>query len=149
MEKKEDRITIENDELISDIIERNYYNDFEKENGEKNIELIINRCNTVSKCYGCFNNTEKLMYPHIDFTQNDYNKIFNNLSTFLKFYGQKDWKCPIKLTGIDWTNDEVCGKVLQLFSSLQTRVTYNFPKKIIIDTDLECLINKEKDLFIR
>ena len=78
---KRERMIEEDNELIYDILTRNYYNEFKKEDSSKEIELIINRLNIESKCYGCFNNTEKLMYPHIDFSENESRsfKFFNIL----------------------------------------------------------------------
>ena len=137
----------QNNELINDILKRNYYKEFQKENSSKNIELIINRLNTNSKCYGCFNNTETKLYPHIDFSENDYDKIFENLSIFLKFYNQNQWQCPIELNGIDWSNDKNCEKILILLQNLSTKyMNEYFPKKIIIDTDFYSIINNTDDL---
>ena len=140
----------QNNELINDILKRNYYKEFQKENSSKNIELIINRLNTNSKCYGCFNNTETKLYPHIDFSENDYDKIFENLSIFLKFYNQNQWQCPIELNGIDWSNDKNCEKILILLQNLSTKyMNEYFPKKIIIDTDFYSIINNTDDLWYK
>lgn len=145
MENNE-RLIKENNELISDIIERNYYNEFLKEDSKKNIELIINRCNINSKCYGCFNNTEKEMYPHIDFTKNDYDKIYNNFFAFLKYYSKNKWKCPIEINGLDWIENDIYEKILLLFNNLTENDSYNFPSKIIINTDFKNFLNNNVKL---
>lgn len=136
----------QNDELILDILKRNYYSEFVKKDSSKNIELIINRTNVKSKCYGCFNNTETKMYPHIDFSETDYDKIYNHLSAFMKYYDKQGWSCPIELNGIDWSNDEVCEKILIMLQALSCKTIYNFPTKIIIDTDFNGFVNDISDL---
>ena len=40
----------ENNILINDILTRNYYTEFSKDDSDKNIELIINRKNIKSNC---------------------------------------------------------------------------------------------------
>lgn len=145
MEDTKDRLIKENDELITDILKRNYYNEFLQDNSEKNIELIINRKNTQSTCYGCFNNTETKMYPYIDFSENDYDKIYNNLSAFLKYYDAQNWHCPVELNGIDWSNDEINEKILVLLQTFANKTIYNFPKKIIVDTDFYAFAENQND----
>lgn len=136
----------QNNELLEDILRRNYYEEFKKKDSTKNIELIINRKNINSKCYGCFNNTEELMYPHIDFSENDYDKIYNNLAAFMKYYSKQGWSCPIELNGLDWANDEVCEKILIMLQTLSCKTIYSFPVKIIIDTDFYGFIKDNNDL---
>lgn len=136
----------EDDELITDIITRNYYKDFKSSNPLKNIELIINRNNKYSKCYGCFNNTEKMMYPHTDFSENDYDKIYDNFAKFLDFYIENDWHCPIELNGIDWANSNVCEKFLTLLQNIAINNKKFSPQKIIIDTDFYGICSN-KDLY--
>lgn len=145
MENNE-RLIEENNQLISDIIERNYYNEFLKEDSKKNIELIVNRCNINSKCYGCFNNTEKEMYPYIDFTKNDYDKIYNNFIAFLKMYDKNKWKCPIEINGLDWINSDIYEKLIALFSNLDKNETHNLPHRVIINTDFKDFLDNNLKL---
>lgn len=144
--EQENRAKIEDDELITDIIKRNYYNVFLQENSPKHLELIINRKNINSKCYGCFNNTETEMYPHIDFTENNYDKIYENFTAILKYYDKNNWHCPIEINGVDWSNSENCERFLILLQNLANRTSVNFPKKIIINTDFKEFIDNGNDL---
>ena len=136
----------ENNILINDILTRNYYTEFSKDDSDKNIELIINRKNIKSKCYGCFNNTEEKLYPHIDFSENNYDLIYGNLVKFLKYYSDMGWKCPVELNGIDWANDEIAEKFLILLQNCSNKSNYNFPKKIIVDLDFRSFCTEEHDL---
>lgn len=130
-----DRLIEENNELIADILKRNYYTEFVKDDSKKNIELIINRNNISSKCYGCFNDTEKEMYPHINFSENNYDKIYNNFLAFAKMYNTNNWKCPIEINGLDWINTDFYNKILLILKQ------YFSNKKIIINIDLGILKN--------
>lgn len=142
--ERRENIEKQDNQLIYDILNRNYYKEFSKTDSSKNIALIINRTNKNSQCYGCFNNTEKLMYPSVDFTENDYNKIYENLSAFLKFYVTNKWKCPIELIGIDWTNEKICDRFLILLQNFTSKCPFkDLPPKFIINTDFHGGFNDE------
>lgn len=139
------RIKIENAQLLTEILERNYYKFFRDKNYKslKNIEFIINKASTNLNSYGCFGNTEKQMYPNIDFTQCDYEKIKTNLALFLDFYIKNNFVCDIELTGNDWLNEndktnDIFEIILKKFENIE-----NKPETIYVNTDGLFLNNNE------
>ena len=144
MEYSAKRIEFEDNELLEDILKRNYYKDFTSPFPQKRIEFIFNRKNKFSQCYGCFNNDEKLLYPDIDFCEIDYDKTNENLAAFIDYYIENNFLCDIKLNGLDWANSDYAADTMDIiFAKFKNSQIYH-PTTIYINTDCHFLLEENK-----
>ena len=130
--------TIDDIYLFQDILNRNYFNDFQRKN--KHIEFLLNNNDCSHNCINCYMNVDKDLYKNQDiFTPTKQNK-YDNLLKLIEWYILNNFCCDIHIKGC--IEEERSSKIFNIFSEMfemflkaenKPNVIYIYTKGINLD----------------
>lgn len=135
----------ENQQLLKDILERNYFSNFRQKNNTKSIELFITgKC--LQNCQYCYvKKHQNELYPiNIDKDEN----IINNLSLFLDYYISNEFLCNINLFSGEWLSLPISQKIFQIIYNKFSKTIYK-PKRILIPDNMSFISDKKQTELIQ
>ena len=129
-----------NEQLLNDVLERNYYSYFRKRN--KQLSIIVNRGNICGTHCEVNNNFDNY-FQAFDLSKNE-----SNIKNFIDFYIKNKFKCVINILGDDSSSVAEYDTALDvILESFKTEIEAK-PAKITLCCHLDYLNTSSIDKYI-